>query len=220
MVLYEDNHIISVNKKTSEIVQGDKTGDTTLAEKVKLFLKKKYDKQGNIFLGITHRLDRPVSGVILFAKTSKALSRLNLMFKDKTIKKTYFAIVRNKPPKEKDKLTHFIFRDTKQNKSYAYDKERENTKKALLTYEIIKKYKHYFLLKINLETGRHHQIRSQLSKINCSIVGDVKYNYPKANENLSIYLHAKEIEFIHPVKKEKIKIIANFPNYKLWNFFS
>jgi len=219
-VLYEDNHIIAVNKRVSDIVQGDKTGDEPLSEKVKSYIKKKYNKPGNVFLGVTHRLDRPVSGVLLFAKTSKALGRLNEMFKNKDIKKVYWAIVKNKPSQIEEKLNHYLIKNQKKNKSFAYDKEMKGSKLASLTYKLIAEADRYFLLEVELHTGRHHQIRCQLAKIGCPIKGDLKYGFPRSNPDGGINLHAREIEFIHPVKKESIKIIAPLPGDSLWNFFN
>lgn len=218
-ILYEDNHLVIVNKKPGDIVQGDKTGDRTLAEDVKSYIKNEYNKPGDVFLGITHRLDRPTSGIVIFAKTSKALARINKMFAEKEINKTYLAIVDNAPPKTKDTITHYLVRNRKQNKSYANDKELANSKKASLTYETKAKSDKYFLLEIQLHTGRHHQIRAQLSKINCKIKGDLKYNSPRSNPDGGICLHAFKIEFIHPVKKEKIVLSANPPKDNLWEFF-
>ena len=215
-VLYEDNHIIIVNKTCTEIVQGDKTGDKPLSEIVKEWLKEKYQKPGNVFVGVTHRLDRPVSGVVLFAKTGKALSRLNEMFRLGEIKKTYWAITKNQPPKEEDELTHWIDRNERQNKSYAYDRERPNTKKAILHYKLIARSDNYHLLEIDLKTGRHHQIRCQLSKIGCAIKGDLKYGAERSNPDGGISLHACRIEFIHPVSKEKIAVEAPVPEDNLW----
>ncbi|MBT3207851.1 MAG: RNA pseudouridine synthase [Bacteroidetes bacterium] len=219
MVLYEDNHIIVVNKKAKEIVQGDKTGDTPLSENVKAFLKKKYSKPGNVFVGVVHRIDRPVSGIVLFAKTSKALSRLNRMFKDHEVKKYYWAIVKNKPEIESGTLTHYLKRDTKKNKSFAYDKNIPESKLAILYYQTIGVSKNYFLLEIELKTGRHHQIRAQLAKINCPIRGDIKYGFPRTNPDGSINLHARRISFIHPVSKEEVNICAKTSNDSLWNSF-
>lgn len=218
-VIYEDNHIILVNKASSEIVQGDKTGDIPLSETVKQYIKEKYHKPGNVFLGVTHRLDRPVSGLVLFARTSKALSRLNEMFKTKDIKKTYWAIVKNQPPASAGELVHWLVRNEKQNKSYAYDREVKNSKKAILDYKIIGRSERYFLLEINLQTGRHHQIRCQLAKIGCPIKGDLKYGSPRSNPDGSICLHARRIEFIHPVSKEKMSFEAPLPESALWNCF-
>jgi len=220
-ILYEDNHIVAVNKTVSEIVQGDKTGDTPLSETVKQWLKTAHNKPGNVFLGVPHRLDRPVSGVVLFAKTSKALTRLNEMFRDGQIKKTYWAIVKNRPPQPQDELTHYLVRNEKQNKSYAYDVEKPNAKKAILDYRIIGQSDRYFLLEINLKTGRHHQIRSQLAAIDCPIRGDLKYGFARSNPDGGISLHARMARFVHPVSKEQVEIIAPVPaNDALWQAFS
>ncbi len=218
-VVYEDNHIIVVNKTASEIVQGDKTGDTPLSETVKQYLKEKYNKPGNVFLGVTHRLDRPVSGLVVFAKTSKALSRLNDMFRNGEVKKTYWAIVRNRPPAPEGELTHWLVRNEKQNKSYAYDKEVKDSKKAVLCYKTIGHSQNYHLLEVDLKTGRHHQIRCQLAKMGCPIKGDLKYGSPRSNPDGSICLHARRISFIHPVSKESIHIEAPVPGGNLWNGF-
>ncbi|GBU06728.1 tRNA(Ile1,Asp) pseudouridine(65) synthase [Bacteroidales bacterium] len=215
-VIYEDNHIIAVNKSCSEIVQGDKTGDEPLSSIVQSWLKKKYNKPGNVFIGVVHRLDRPVSGLILFAKTSKALSRLNEMFRKAEIKKTYWAIVKNKPPKMSDELVHYLIRDERKNKSYAYDIEKPLSKKAILSYKIIAQSDNYYLLEIDLQTGRHHQIRAQLSKIKCPIKGDLKYGFDRSNADGGISLHARKISFIHPISKESINIEAAVPNNSLW----
>ncbi len=219
-VLYEDNHIIAINKKAGQIVQGDKTGDTPLSELVKEWLKEKYDKKGNVYLGVPHRLDRPVSGVVLFAKTSKSLSRLNEMFKNKTTKKQYLAICSNKPPKTEDLLQHYIFRDTKKNKSFANNNPTADSKFASLSYKHIGTSEKLFLLEIDLQTGRHHQIRCQLAAIGCPIRGDLKYGYPRSNKNAGINLHASKIELIHPVKQELISITAPTPNEKVWSIFT
>jgi len=217
-VLYEDNHIIAVNKSTSEIVQGDKTGDQPLSETIKLYLKEKYHKPGEVFLGVTHRLDRPVSGVVLFAKTSKALTRLNEMFRTQEVKKTYWAIVKERPAQPEGRLEHYLVRNEKQNKSVAYDKERSDAKKAALSYRLIGHSDTYYLLEVMLETGRHHQIRCQLAKMGCPIKGDLKYGFPRSNPNGGISLHARSVEFIHPVSKEKIHLTAPVPtDDKLWN---
>lgn len=216
-VLYEDNHIIAVNKSSSEIVQGDKTGDQPLSETIKLYLKEKYNKPGDVFLGVVHRLDRPVSGVVLFAKTSKALTRLNEMFRTQEIKKTYWAIVKEKPEQPEGRLEHYLTRNEKQNKSMAYDKPRSDAKKAALSYRMIAQSDTYYLLEIQLETGRHHQIRCQLAKMGCPIKGDLKYGFPRSNPNGGISLHARSIEFIHPVSKEFIQLTAPLPtDDKLW----
>jgi 23S rRNA pseudouridine1911/1915/1917 synthase len=218
-ILFEDNHIIAVNKKISDIVQGDKTGDEPLSEKVKSYIKKKYDKPGAVYLGVTHRLDRPVSGALLFARTSKALTRLNEMFLQKEIKKTYWAIVKEKPEKDADTINHYLVRDQKKNKSFAYNKEMKNSKLASLSYKIVASSDNYYLLEVDLHTGRHHQIRSQLAKIGCPIKGDLKYGFPRSNPDGGISLHSRRIEFIHPVKKEKISVVANPPEDSLWKYF-
>jgi len=218
-ILYEDNHLIAINKKPSEIVQGDKTGDEPLSEKVKEYLRKTYNKPGEAYLGVAHRIDRPVSGVVIFAKTSKALSRLNEMFRDKEVKKTYWAVVKNKPNPEDGHLIHYLKKNEQKNISRAYEKEMDGALKAELDYKIISSSDNYHLLEINPHTGRHHQIRVQISAIGCPIKGDVKYGFKRGNENASIHLHARQAEFIHPVKKESITIIANPPNEVLWNFF-
>jgi len=216
-VLFEDNHIIVVNKRPGDIVQGDKTGDKPLSEVVKSYLKEKYNKPGNVYLGVVHRLDRPTSGIVLFAKTSKALPRLNKLFQEKEAQKTYWAIVKNAPPKKSDTLIHFLKRNPKQNKSYAHIKEVPESKKAILEYRLLKKLDNYFLLEVDLHTGRHHQIRSQLSAIGSPIKGDLKYGFDRSNKDASIHLHARELKFIHPVKKEEIHIIAPPPDEVLWN---
>jgi 23S rRNA pseudouridine1911/1915/1917 synthase len=219
-VLYEDNHIIAVNKSSSEIVQGDKTGDQPLSETIKAYLKEKYNKPGEVFLGVTHRLDRPVSGIVLFAKTSKALTRLNEMFKTQEIKKTYWALVKEKPEQSEGRLEHYLTRNEKQNKSTAYDKERSDAKKAVLSYRLIAHSDTYYLLEVHLETGRHHQIRCQLTKMGCPIKGDLKYGFPRSNPNGGISLHAHSVEFIHPVSKEHIYLTAPVPeDDKLWQMF-
>ncbi|MFD1096405.1 RluA family pseudouridine synthase [Salegentibacter chungangensis] len=216
-VLHEDNHLIIVNKRPGDIVQGDKTGDKPLSEVVKSYLKEKYNKPGNVYLGVVHRLDRPTSGIVVFAKTSKALPRLNKLFQKKEAQKTYWAIVKNEPPKTQDTLIHFLKRNPKQNKSYAHIKEVPDSKKAILDYKVIKKLNNYYLLEVNLHTGRHHQIRSQLSAIGCPIKGDLKYGFDRSNKDASIHLHARELWFIHPVKKEPVHVIAPPPDEVLWN---
>jgi len=216
-VLYEDNHIIVVNKRAGDIVQGDKTGDKPLSEVVKSYIKDKYNKPGNVYLGVVHRLDRPTTGLVIFAKTSKILPRLNALFVSKDITKTYWAIVKTPPKKEEDTLTDWLKKNPKNNKSYAYKKEVEGSKKAILHYKLIKKLQSYFLLEVNLETGRHHQIRSQLSQIGCPIKGDLKYGFDRSNDDASIHLHARHISFIHPVKNEPIEITAPLPNDVIWN---
>lgn len=216
-VLHEDNHLIIINKRAGDIVQGDKTGDRPLSEVVKEYIKIKYEKPGNVYLGVVHRLDRPTSGIVVFAKTSKVLPRLNNLFKEKAVEKIYWALVKNLPPKEKDMLTHFMFRNTKQNKSYAHLKEVPESKKAILEYEIIKELNSYFLLQINLHSGRHHQIRAQMAAIGSPIKGDLKYGFDRSNKDGSIHLHSRELTFIHPVKKTEIHVIAPPPDDVLWN---
>ena len=218
-VVYEDNHIIVVNKTASEIVQADKTGDTPLSETVKQYLKEKYQKPGNVFLGVTHRLDRPVSGLVIFAKTSKALTRLNEMFRAGVVKKTYWAVVKNAPKESEGELVHFLVRNEKQNKSYAYDKEVPNSKKAVLDYRLIGRSENYYLLEVDLKTGRHHQIRCQLAKMGCPIKGDLKYGSPRSNPDGSICLHARRVRFVHPVSKELIELKAPLPEGNLWKGF-
>ncbi len=220
-VLYEDNHLIAVNKTCSEIVQGDKTGDEPLSETIKKYLKEKYNKPGEVFVGVTHRLDRPVSGVVLFAKTSKALSRLNEMFKNQEIKKTYWAIIKNKPEVLEGRLEHFLVRNEKQNKSTAHINMVPSAKKAALSYRTIASSDTYFLLEVQLETGRHHQIRCQLAKMGCPIKGDLKYGFARSNPNAGISLHARRIAFTHPVSKAHIDITAPLPtDDKLWKILS
>lgn len=218
-VVYEDNHLIIVNKTASEIVQGDKTGDTPLSETVKQYIKEKYAKPGNVFLGVVHRLDRPVSGLVVFAKTSKALARLNEMFRNSEIKKTYWAIVKQRPPQDEGELVNYLVRNEKQNKSYAYDKEVKNSKKAVLHYRLIGHSQNYFLLEVDLKTGRHHQIRCQLAKMGCPIKGDLKYGFARSNPDGSICLHAHRVKFVHPVSKELIDVTAPLPSGNLWNGF-
>lgn len=218
-VVYEDNHIIAVDKTSSEIVQGDKTGDVPLSETVKEYLKEKYKKPGNVFIGVTHRLDRPVSGLVVFAKTGKALSRLNEMFRNGEVKKTYWAIVKECPKETEGELVHFLVRNEKQNKSYAYDKEVKDAKKAVLHYRVIGRSQNYYLLEVDLKTGRHHQIRCQLAKIGCPIKGDLKYGFPRSNPDGSICLHARMVRFIHPVSKVQIELTAPVPESNLWKSF-
>ena len=219
-VVYEDNHIIVVNKTASEIVQADKTGDTPLSETVKQYLKEKYQKPGNVFLGVTHRLDRPVSGLVIFAKTSKALTRLNEMFRAGEVKKTYWAVVKNAPKESEGELVHFLVRNEKQNKSYAYDKEVPNSKKAVLDYRLIGRSDNYYLLEVDLKTGRHHQIRCQLAKMGCPIKGDLKYGSPRSNPDGSICMHARRVRFIHTVSKELIELEAHITEGNLWKGFA
>ncbi|MDR1698374.1 MAG: RluA family pseudouridine synthase [Prevotellaceae bacterium] len=219
-IIYEDNHIIAVNKTTSEIVQGDKTGDEPLSESIKRYIKEKYNKPGEVFLGVTHRLDRPVSGIVLFARTSKALARLNDMFRNQEIKKTYWAIVKQRPPQAEMRLEHYLVRNEKQNKSYAHNEEIKGSKKAALSFKQIGASDNYFLLEINLETGRHHQIRAQLAKIGSPIKGDLKYGFARSNKDGGISLHARSVEFTHPVTKATIRLTAETPSGdKLWGSF-
>ncbi|MEG1643961.1 MAG: RluA family pseudouridine synthase [Bacteroidales bacterium] len=215
--LYEDNHIIIVNKTCSEIVQGDKTGDKPLSETLKEWLKEKYNKPGNVFIGVTHRLDRPVSGAVVFAKTSKALTRMNEMFREGSVKKRYWAIVKNMPPCESQTLRHYLVRNEKQNKSVAYDAPQPDAKEAELFYRVIGHSDKYHLLEIELKTGRHHQIRCQLAKIGCTIKGDLKYGAERSNPNGGISLHARYISFIHPISQKEISVTAPLPDDdKLW----
>ncbi|AXT19852.1 RluA family pseudouridine synthase [Flavobacteriaceae bacterium AU392] len=215
-ILFEDNHIIIINKRAGDIVQGDKTGDTPLSDVVKAYIKNKYNKSGNAYLGVVHRLDRPTTGIVVFAKTSKALTRLNKLFAEKTINKTYWAIVKEKPKVEYATLTHWLKKNPKNNKSTAYIKEIASSKKAILDYKIIKSLDRYYLLEVNLHTGRHHQIRSQLSSIGCPIKGDLKYGFDRSNKDASIHLHSRKLEFIHPVTKENTIIIAPTPKDIIW----
>lgn len=215
-VVYEDNHIIIVNKRSGEIVQGDKTGDKPLSETVKAYIKEAYHKPGNVFLGVVHRLDRPVSGLVVFARTSKALSRLNEMFRVGDVHKTYWAIVKDKPAVEEGTLTHWLVRNEKQNKSYAYDREVPRSKKAVLHYRLIGCTDRYSLLEIQLMTGRHHQIRCQLARMGCPIKGDLKYGAPRSNPDGSISLLARKVELVHPVSKEPVSVVAPVPDDNLW----
>jgi len=215
-IIFEDNHLIIVNKRVGDIVQGDKTKDKPLNEVVKEYIGQKYNKPGNVYLGVVHRLDRPTSGIIIFAKTSKALSRLNKMLRDKEIKKTYIAITKNKPPKTKDTLIHYLRKNPKNNKAIVFNKDTENTKKAILHYKVIQELDNYFTLEIDLETGRHHQIRSQLSSIKCPIKGDLKYGADRSNKNGGIHLHAYKINFTHPVRKTIINLSAPIPKDTIW----
>jgi len=218
-VLYEDNHLIVINKSCGELVQSDSTGDVALEETVKKYLKKKYNKPGEVFLGVVHRVDRPVSGIVLFARTTKAQQRLNLMFQEKKIKKTYWALVKEPPKSEAGTLVHYIVRNTKTNRSYATLEERPKSKKSILHYRHIASSDRYHLLEIDLETGRHHQIRCQLAAVGCPVRGDLKYGYPRSNPNGGISLHARQIQFAHPVKEEQIYLTAPLPDDPLWNIF-
>lgn len=218
-ILYEDNHLIALNKSVSDLVQGDNTGDKSLDIKVKEYLKDLYKKPGNVFLGVIHRLDRPVSGAVVFARTSKALSRMNKLFQEKKVHKKYWAIISENPPVEEGRLNHFLVRKPNLNKSFAYTTEKKGSKEASLSYRLMGRTKKYFFLEIDLHTGRHHQIRCQLAKIGCPIKGDLKYGSRRSNPGGGISLHAREIKFIHPVLKEELKIIANPPKDILWNEF-
>lgn len=214
--LYEDNHVIIVNKRVGDIVQGDKSGDTPLSEMVKAYIKEKYNKPGEVFLGVVHRLDRPVSGVVLFARTSKALSRLAEMFRTRSVRKTYWAIVGNEPPQMEGTLTHWLTRNPKNNTARAFDREVPNSKQAILDYRVIGRSDRYWLVEVELHTGRHHQIRCQLSKIGCPIKGDLKYGAPRSNPDGGISLHARRIQFEHPVSHLSIDVTAPVPEDALW----
>ena len=216
-ILHEDNHIIVVNKRVGDIVQGDKTGDKPLSDVVKEYIKEKYQKPGEVFLGVVHRLDRPTSGIVVFARTSKALTRLNELFANRETQKTYWAVVKNKPEKDHDALVHYLKRNEKNNTSKAHLKEVPESKKANLDYKIIKTLDNYFALEINLHTGRHHQIRAQLAAIGCPIKGDLKYGFDRSNPDSGIHLHARKLVFIHPVSKETLEIIAPTPKDAIWN---
>lgn len=218
-ILFEDNHLIILNKKASQIVQGDKTGDTPLCDLVKAYLKKKYGKPGDVFLGIPHRLDRPVSGVVVFTKTSKALSRVNKMIHDREFYKTYWAISKNRPPKEEDTLIHYLRKNEKLNKSFAFEKPEKDTLKAELSYRYLSSSDKYNLIEVELHTGRHHQIRVQLAEIGCIIKGDLKYGAERSNPDGSISLHARKLKFKHPVKDDLLEITAPVPKDDLWLFF-
>ena len=218
-VLYEDNHIIIVYKQSGEIVQGDKTGDKPLSETIKEWIKEKYAKPGNVFLGVVHRLDRPVSGIVVFAKTSKALSRLNNMFRNGEVRKTYWAMVQTAPNMPEATLTNWLVRNEKQNKSYVYNNEMPNAQQAILKYKTIGQTEHYTLLEVNLLTGRHHQIRCQLAAMGCPIKGDLKYGARRSNPDGSISLLSHKVEFIHPVSKQKIVVVSPLPTEKVWDNF-
>ena len=219
-ILYEDNHLIAINKRSSDLSQGDKSGDMSLDTDVKRYIAEKYNKPGDVFLGVVHRLDRPVSGVILYARTSKALARMNEMFRSAQVRKTYLAIVKERPPEDKDTITHFLKRNEKQNKTYVYDTEVKDSKKASLTYQIAGRSDRYYLLEIELHSGRHHQIRAQLAGIGCPVKGDLKYGFNRSNEDGSISLMARRLEFTHPVKKEQVVITAPFPAGDIWKVFN
>lgn len=219
-ILYEDNHIIAVFKRSSDLAQGDKTGDAPLDVEVKKYIAVKYKKKGDVFLGVVHRLDRPVSGVMLYARTSKALERLSEMFREGIIKKTYLAIVKERPPEDEATIVHYLKKNETQNKTYVYDTEVKGSKKASLTYRIKARSERFYLLEVELHTGRHHQIRAQLAKIGCPIKGDLKYGFPRSNEDGGISLFSRKIEFIHPVRKEPVTITAHFPEGDIWHVFS
>ncbi len=216
-ILHEDNHLIIVNKRVGDIVQGDKTGDKPLSDVVKEYIKDKYNKPGEVFLGVVHRLDRPTTGIVVFAKTSKALTRMNELFSNRETQKTYWAIVKNKPQNTEDKLVHYLKRNEKNNTSKAHTKEVPESKLASLDYTIIKELNNYFALEIHLHTGRHHQIRAQLSAIGSPIKGDLKYGFDRSNPDGGIHLHARKLVFIHPVSKENVIIVAPVPNDVIWN---
>jgi 23S rRNA pseudouridine1911/1915/1917 synthase len=216
-VLYEDNHIIIVNKRAGDIVQGDKTGDKPLSEVVKEYIADKYNKPGNVYLGVVHRLDRPTTGVVMFSKTSKALPRLNKLFADKKTQKTYWALVKQEPPKTQDTLIHWLKKNPKNNKSTAYPNEVPDGKKAILYYEVLKKLDTYYLLEVTLETGRHHQIRVQLASMGCPIKGDLKYGFDRSNKDASISLHARNLQFVHPVSSDFINVTAPLPKDPVWD---
>lgn len=216
-IIYEDNHLIAINKRAGDIVQGDKTGDMPLSEVIKLYLKTKHQKPGNVYLGVPHRLDRPTTGIVVFAKTSKALPRLNKLFADKHAKKTYWAVVKGTPERENGTLVHWLKRNPKQNKSYAYTKEVTDSKKAILDYKVVKKLDRYTLLEIDLKTGRHHQIRAQLAAMGCTIKGDLKYGADRSNRDGSIHLHALRLVFEHPVKQVPLELVAPTPEDNIWD---
>lgn len=216
-VIFEDNHLIIVNKQSGDIVQGDKTGDTPLSDVVKEYIKIKYNKPGNVFLGVVHRLDRPTTGIVVFAKTSKSLERFNKMLRDKKVNKTYWAIVKNLPKKLEDTLIGYLLKNPKNNKSTSFSSEKKDSKKAILHYKVIQSLNNYHLLEVDLETGRHHQIRCQLASIGCPIKGDLKYGFDRSNKDGSIHLHARKIEFTHPVTKEEISLVAPTPQDPIWN---
>lgn len=218
-ILYEDNHLIAVNKRPSDLSQGDRTGDQSLDIWVKEYIAKKYNKKGDVFLGVVHRLDRPVGGVVLFARTSKALARLNEMFRTREVQKTYLAIVKERPPEDEATLVHFLKKNEEQNKTYVYDTEVKGSKQASLHYHVIGRSERFYLLEVTLHTGRHHQIRAQLAKIGCPIKGDLKYGFSRSNEDGGISLFAKRLELIHPVKKEKLVIEAGLPTTDIWQAF-
>jgi len=219
LILFEDNHLLIYNKQPGDIVQGDKTGDEPLSDQLKGYIKEKYHKPGEVFLGVVHRIDRPVSGTVVFARTSKALSRLNRMLKEGTMQKTYWAVVQQCPPTPSGKLVHYVTRNEKQNKTYVFNEEVPSGKRAELSYTLIAHSDRYYLLEVQLATGRHHQIRAQLAHIGCPIKGDLKYGYPRSNPDGSIHLHARRISFLHPVKNTPVTVEAPPPDEKVWNLF-
>ena len=218
-ILHEDNHLLAVNKRVADLVQGDVTGDRSLDDLLKAYLKEKYHKPGNVFLGVIHRLDRPVSGVVLFARTSKALARMNEQFRDRRTVKKYWAVVRERPPAEEGRLVHYLVRNRRLNKSFAYTGEVEGSKRAELEYRVVGRSRTYWFLEVTLLTGRHHQIRAQLAAVGCPIRGDLKYGYPRSDPGGGIHLHARELRFLHPVRKEEVTIIADPPEDMLWDVF-
>ncbi|MFZ2287098.1 MAG: RluA family pseudouridine synthase [Bacteroidales bacterium] len=219
-VLYEDNHIIIVNKHSSDLVQGDGTGDEPLDDIVRSYIKEKYNKQGDVFLGVVHRLDRPVSGCVVYARTSKALTRLSELFRTREVKKTYWAIVSDRPPAEEGNLSHWLKKNEAQNKSYVYATEVKGSKLAELSYRVLARSEKYYLVEVDLRTGRHHQIRAQLAAAGCPIKGDLKYGSKRSNQGGGISLHSRRISFVHPVKNEEIKIEAPLPDDRVWKLFS
>ena len=219
-ILYEDNHIIIVNKRSSDLVQGDGTGDESLDNIVREYIKEKYKKPGDVFLGVVHRLDRPVSGCVVYARTSKALSRLSELFRTREVKKIYWAIVTNRPPAEEGVISSWLKKNEPQNKSYVYDKEVKGSKMAELSYSLLARSEKYYLLEIDLQTGRHHQIRAQLASVGCPVKGDLKYGAPRSNDGGGVSLHSRRVTFIHPVKNEEITAVAPLPVDKIWKLFS
>ena len=220
VILYEDNHIIIVNKRSSDLVQGDSTGDEPLDDIVRAYIKEKYNKPGDVFLGVVHRLDRPVSGCVVYARTSKALSRLSELFRTREVKKTYWAIVSDRPPAEEGTLSNYLKKNEQQNKSYVYEKEVKGSKLAELSYRVLARSEKYYLIEVDLQTGRHHQIRAQLAAAGCPIKGDLKYGSKRSNEGGGISLHSRRVAFVHPVKDEEIKIEAPLPDDRIWKLFS
>lgn len=220
VVLYEDNHIIIVNKRSSDLVQGDSTGDEPLDDKVRSYIREKYNKPGDVFLGVVHRLDRPVSGCVVYARTSKALSRLSELFRTREVRKTYWAIVSDRPPAEEGTLSNYLKKNEPQNKSYVYNTEVKGSKLAELTYRVLARSEKYYLVEVDLQTGRHHQIRAQLAAAGCPIKGDLKYGSKRSNEGGGISLHSRRVSFIHPVKKEEVSVVAPLPDDRIWKLFS